>query len=86
MGAIEAEPDRVAEALPAADPGLVFEAIEQDPARVAAAIGDSLDPTPSELSSELDTVKSNLDTVNSELTDVCSQLLLEEALAGVYSC
>ena len=76
----------MSDALPAADPEAAYEAIEEDPARVAEAIGDSLDPTPSELSSELDTANSKIDSVDSELTDVCSQLLLEEALTGVYSC
>ena len=67
-------------------PEAVYWAIEEDPDRVAEAIGESLDPTPSELLTDLDTVDSQLDTVDSNLSDVCSQLLLEEALTGVYSC
>jgi len=35
---------------------------------------------------ELDTADSDLDTVGSNLSGLCSQLWLEEALTGVYSC
>lgn len=63
-----------------ADDETVMEAIEYDPARVAAAIQDSLDPDPS-------TVQSDLEDLRSAVQSMCSDLSLAEALSSDYiSC
>jgi hypothetical protein len=58
----------------------VMAAIEADPARVAQAIQDELDPTPADLQDQIDTVSGDLSTL-------CTDLQAEPALASAsFNC
>lgn len=55
----------------------VYSAIESDPSRVAAAVQDDLDPTPSD-------VQGNVDQVASDLSDLCGTLSQAGALSDEF--
>jgi hypothetical protein len=62
------------------DEEAVMAAIEADPARVAQAVQDELDPTPTD-------VQNQIDTVTSDLSTLCTDLQAEPALSSAsFNC
>jgi hypothetical protein len=72
----------------------VLTAIENDPGRVASAVQDELDPSPSDISSTVDDLSSTVDeldsrvgTLRDDFDSLCSDLALADALSDVaLSC
>jgi hypothetical protein len=68
----------------------VLSAVESDPGRVAAAVQPEFDPDPSDVASDVDSLRTDVDSLRSDLDDLtssvqamCSDLESSDALSDV---